>query len=152
MYKYLIFAAVIIWLVLIFVLSHQPATESSKLSGQVADVIGFIVEKVGSETGLKEQLTNHNVRKSAHFFIFLILGGLFITAFNSFGVTGWKGILASFVLCVLFAISDEVHQIFVDGRGAQLKDLKLDVAGASVGILFGYVIHWIRKRMKLARP
>lgn len=151
MYKYFIFAAVIIWLVLIFALSHQPATESSKLSREITEIIGFVVEKTGFETSNTEQLTNHQVRKSAHFFIFLVLGSLLMIAFNSFGVTGWKGMLASFVLCILFAISDETHQIFVDGRGAQVKDLKLDIAGASVGIVFVSVLLWARKWMKTTR-
>ncbi len=151
MFKYFIGAAVVIWLLLIFILSQQPATESSKLSQQVTDVISVIVEKVSSDTELKEKYTNHYIRKNAHFFIFLVLGGLLVTALNSFGVTGWKGILVSFVLCVLFAISDEAHQLFVAGRGAQIKDLKLDVAGASVGIIIVCVFRWIGKRIRLAK-
>ena len=125
MFKYFIGAAVVIWLLFIFILSQQPATESSKLSQQVTDVISVIVEKVSSDTELQEKYTNHYIRKNAHFFIFLVLGGLLVTALNSFGLTGWKGILGSFLLCVLFAIFDEAHQLFVAGRRSSNKGFKV---------------------------
>ena len=35
---------------------------------------------------------------------------------------------------MLYAISDEVHQLFVPGRGGQVKDIVIDSAGAIVGI------------------
>ena len=38
------------------------------------------------------------------------------------------------MFCSLYAISDEVHQLFVPGRGAQVKDVFIDIAGAAVGI------------------
>lgn len=34
----------------------------------------------------------------------------------------------------IFAITDETHQLFVQGRGAQLQDMLIDTAGAMVGI------------------
>ena len=38
------------------------------------------------------------------------------------------------IVCVLYAISDEVHQMFVPGRGPGIKDVLIDSAGATVGI------------------
>ncbi|PGY12090.1 VanZ family protein [Bacillus sp. AFS031507] len=38
-------------------------------------------------------------------------------------------------ICVLFAVSDEFHQLFVAGRGAQVKDVFNDSAGAMMGIV-----------------
>ena len=89
-YKYLMCATVIIWLLLIFILSHQPVAESSKLSQQVTDTIAAVIEKVNFNPEFKEKLTNYSIRKNVHFFIFLALGGLLMTAFTSFGMTGWK--------------------------------------------------------------
>ena len=40
----------------------------------------------------------------------------------------------SLLVCVLYAISDELHQLFVSGRGAQVKDVLIDSAGATVGV------------------
>ncbi|MGV8147186.1 MAG: VanZ family protein [Alkaliphilus sp.] len=39
------------------------------------------------------------------------------------------------LVCVLYAISDETHQIFVPGRSAQVSDILIDSVGAAVGIL-----------------
>lgn len=50
------------------------------------------------------------------------------------GVDRSKRIAIALLTCVLYAISDEVHQSFVPGRGAQVKDVLIDSAGAIVGI------------------
>ena len=51
----------------------------------------------------------------------------------------------SLFVCVLYAISDEVHQLFVSGRGAQVKDVLIDSAGAIVGVGLYLVISRIMK-------
>ena len=48
--------------------------------------------------------------------------------------SGGKKIAIALVVCILFAISDEFHQLFVPGRGAQVKDVLIDTAGAIVGM------------------
>ena len=35
---------------------------------------------------------------------------------------------------LIYSISDELHQILVPGRGAQIKDVVIDTAGAILGI------------------
>ncbi len=35
---------------------------------------------------------------------------------------------------ILYAVSDEVHQLFVPGRGGQLTDVIIDTAGAGAGL------------------
>ncbi|MFP5109854.1 VanZ family protein [Neobacillus sp. C211] len=50
-------------------------------------------------------------------------------------------------ICVLFAVSDEFHQLFVAGRGAQVKDVFIDSAGAIVGIvIYGIVNRFLSKK------
>lgn len=48
------------------------------------------------------------------------------------------------LICVLYAISDEVHQKFIPGRSGEVRDVIIDTAGASVGIsvylLFGMIV------------
>ncbi len=57
-----------------------------------------------------------------------------INAFRASGVYGYKGIAFALLVCVLYAISDEVHQMFVPGRGPGIKDVLIDSVGATVGI------------------
>lgn len=56
--------------------------------------------------------------------------------------TAWIFLLI-FAGCMLYALSDEFHQLFVPGRAFELSDLGLDATGISVGLL----IYWlIRQR------
>jgi len=54
-----------------------------------------------------------------------------------------KSFLAG-LICVGYAISDEIHQIFVPGRGPQIKDVLIDSGGAAVGI-FIWLVASIRR-------
>ena len=44
-------------------------------------------------------------------------------------------ILLGFLMAVLFALSDEFHQSFVEGRTSSLRDVAIDAAGAAFGLL-----------------
>ncbi|QEK13382.1 phosphotransbutyrylase [Crassaminicella thermophila] len=140
--KIIIFSwtAVFLWLVLIFYLSSQPAVQSDGLSKKVTKVIIENVGKVvplAGETSTTTDLVehfNHLVRKYAHFTLYFVLGILVMNGFRQSGVIGWRGFLFSLVFCMLYAASDEVHQVFVPGRGAQITDVFIDSFGAFVGI------------------
>ena len=55
------------------------------------------------------------------------------------GVVRYSGFGLALIICGVYAISDEVHQYFIEGRGPHLKDVLIDSAGAFVGIsLFGF--------------
>lgn len=47
---------------------------------------------------------------------------------------GPKPLAAAWAFCVAFACSDEFHQVFVDGRSAQIFDVCVDAAGALLGL------------------
>jgi VanZ family protein len=137
--------AVLLWLVLIFSLSAQPAVESNGLSIKVAQLI---IENVGRLVPLDIESNtitdlvlkfNHIVRKFAHFSIYFVLGLLVTNAFVRSGVRGFKAFIFSLVFCILYAVSDEVHQLFVPGRGAQVTDVLIDSLGALVGIEMCYL-------------
>lgn len=92
------------------------------------------------------------MRKSAHFIAYLILGFLVSHAMKNEASTGsfWKRRGASLLLCVAYAISDEVHQIFVPGRGPLLKDVLIDASGAALGIILylGASKLWLLRKNK----
>ena len=52
----------------------------------------------------------------------------------------YKAMALTFVICVLYAITDEYHQTFVAGRSGELRDVVIDSLGALLGILIYYVI------------
>lgn len=116
-----------IWMAIIFYLSHQPATSSNKLSSGITEWIIGMVEGVLPNLNFDLRALNHIIRKNAHFIAYFILGLLVVNA--------KKRIYLAFLICVLYAISDEFHQLFVPGRAGQIKDVFIDSAGALTGIL-----------------
>jgi len=82
---------------------------------------------------------HHFVRKTAHFVEYAMLGILawrvvrFDPAFASFSVRRrfWFALL----FCLLYASTDEFHQIFVPTRQPAVLDVMLDTCGASCGLL-----------------
>ena len=67
------------------------------------------------------------LRKAGHMTEFAILGALLLRALGRE--------LPAFVAGVAYAITDEVHQHFVEGRHASAFDVTLDAVGVAIGIL-----------------
>lgn len=100
-------------------------------------LIGYVLYSlsIGVRHALVPPDLHHFIRKNAHFFIYLILGVLVKYALNSTGISGFKSIVISLLICVAYAFTDEIHQLFVPGRGGQLSDVGIDSCGAGLGIL-----------------
>ena len=67
------------------------------------------------------------LRKIAHACEFAVLGALLLRALHDER--------AAFAAGVAYAISDEVHQLFVPGRVGSPLDVAIDSAGVAVGVL-----------------
>lgn len=125
---------VLLWMLLIFKFSNQAADKSNGLSIGVADIIinaikGFLPGEAFSTDNL-----NHIVRKAAHFTAYLILSILSCNALMQSGIKAVKNFISALGICVLYAASDEVHQLFISGRSGQPADVLIDSLGAVVGI------------------
>ena len=49
----------------------------------------------------------------------------------------------------LYAVTDEIHQLFVPGRSGQITDVILDSCGGLIGaVLSATILYLIRKRKK----
>jgi len=46
--------------------------------------------------------------------------------------------IVTLIFCFLYAVSDEVHQIFVPGRAFAVGDIIIDTLGAALGIIVIY--------------
>jgi VanZ family protein len=70
------------------------------------------------------------LRKLAHVTEYAILGGLLLRAVRHPGL--------ALGLAVLYAVSDEIHQSFVEGRHGAPLDVLIDTVGVLLGmLLFG---------------
>ena len=116
----------------IFSFSNQKADDSTKLSN---GLIRNTICKVNSNNCDKTiEKVFKPVRKSAHFCVYLILGLLVFNCFNF----NKKYILYSVIICLLYSISDEIHQIFVPGRSCEVFDVFIDTCGSFLGIISSY--------------
>lgn len=139
----------IIWMVIIFMFSNQNAKTSQATSDKIASDIVDTVEIISKKDipdGNKKKLisdTRFIIRKTAHFTLYLVLGILAHLVFSSYNVS--KPVIYSIIFCLLYACSDEVHQIFSDGRTAKLMDIFIDTCGGIVG---NFICHIIKKYKK----
>ncbi|MBO5332896.1 MAG: VanZ family protein [Clostridia bacterium] len=133
---------VVVCMGFIFSLSAQNGEESSDLSGSfVMAILEWL--KLDVDEGL--------LRTCAHCLEFM---GLSLLIFNATYATCEKKItpLIAFAGTVLYAITDEIHQIFVPGRAFQISDILVDSTGALIGIIASFIalkiILYITKRRK----
>ncbi|MBR3780829.1 MAG: VanZ family protein [Clostridia bacterium] len=126
-------AAVLLCMAVIFILSAQKGDESQKLSD---GIIVFSGLEFGSDF----------VRTCAHFLEYSGLAVLIYNAlFQTFGHT--KPIL-SVIMSSAYAVTDEIHQLFVEGRACQISDIIIDSAGAAAGIAALTLLIFIYKKIK----
>ena len=140
---------IILWMGLIFVLSNDTAEESSKKSdGLIVRCVQDIIKRDLS-TKEKEKVLKYlvkPVRKSAHFFLYFVLGILIINLFKSFELFNYKTIILAILLCFLYACSDEIHQLFIKGRSCEVRDILIDTIGSLSGISVYYLFSKISIR------
>lgn len=111
-------------MILIFWFSHKAAVQSQAQSDFFLFLLFF----------LKEDTARFMIRKLAHFSIYTLLG---ICVFSSFS-NPKRAFPGSFLICVLYACSDEFHQSFIPGRSCQTGDVLIDTCGACLGMFIAY--------------
>ena len=145
--------AVICWMAFIYSMSAQPAVESKKTSGGVAEIILKIFVRDYDELSEPEREAmieniQHFVRKSAHFCGYALLGILIINAFSHHICNPTIVFAISQLFGMTYAASDELHQHFVPGRSGEVKDVALDSCGVLFGILCFLMLILIIRRIK----
>lgn len=112
-------------------LSHQPASVSSGQSGVFVEQLHHIAPSVD------QQLLTFLVRKGAHIFAYFVLGILTFNALWRVDLSKLKfnyPVGLSIIVCALYAVSDEFHQLFVSGRSGELCDIIIDSCAAMAGV------------------
>ena len=54
-------------------------------------------------------------------------------------------------ICLLYASSDEIHQLFVPGRSGEVRDVMIDFSGAALGIALSTLVFLLICRIKKKR-
>ena len=148
----LAWVAMLFWMIVIFGFSAQTAEDSSAISGGlIRQVIETVMPDFSEMTAEKQEAIVESwqtvVRKMGHMAEYTVLGVLsWITMGFHFPRMRWRvGVAAGIGL--LYAITDEVHQIFVPDRGPGVLDVFIDFAGVCIGIAIAALItRWRQKR------
>lgn len=122
----------ITWMVIIFIFSQLPGDVSDEQSKLVVYIFNALGLDLNSYLG---DLANFAVRKGAHFTEYFIL---YILTLNVLILYMDKRKAWNFSLCFVFiyACSDELHQMFIPGRGPAFRDVLIDTSGGA----FAYIV------------
>lgn len=123
----------VVWLLVIWGQSLLPAAQSKGESGALL----LFVQRV------LPWMTEHLLRKVAHFTEYAVLGALSFCAFRFSS----RYALSAVLLCgMAAALTDETIQLFVPGRSGQVSDVWLDFAGYLCAVLVGLlIVKWKRR-------
>lgn len=139
------------WMTFIFCMSAQTASESSELSGGIVSKLIAVFLNQFDSLSSSSQATITNiitviVRKSAHFIEYFILGILSFLAARFYHKYKYKTkVIYSLAICVLYAMSDEIHQYFVPGRACRITDVCIDAAGSATAVALLATILYFKK-------
>lgn len=125
------YTLLIIWMIVIFIMSNQPASISDSQSGGILKGLAAMGINMDSIFG---DFANFVIRKTAHFFEYMILA-LFV--FNAFQLTfnTKKLLIMTIVFVFIYACTDEIHQLFVSGREGTIRDVIIDTCGGAAFLL-----------------
>jgi VanZ family protein len=134
---------------MIFFFSAQSGDESSKTStGLAVFFLNLAVPGFDGLTAAEKAVYFDKislfVRKAAHFTEFAMLGASLRLLFHALSLQ--RPVLIAWAAGTLYACTDELHQMFVDGRGAMWQDVCIDSAGVLTAVLL--VTLWLRWREK----
>lgn len=116
-------------------------------SSQNADSSALLSDEFKSFFGLKAGI--RLIRKCAHFLEFT---GLSVLIFNALYRSCKKlKPMLTFLLTAAYAVTDELHQLFVEGRACRMFDVFVDCLGALAGITALYVLMEIYRLLKARR-
>ena len=167
----------ILWMGFIFYNSSESGLESNNKSKSIINQILYDNDKdygvknilimsggksettdyIGDESGniayddyYNAYLQNINIilRKGAHLFEFLILAILVAWVMVSYEITGRRAVVYVLFIVLLYAVSDEFHQLFVPGRTARVQDILIDFIGGIIGTVIFYTL---KSKFKLSK-
>ena len=137
MKKYINIILLLVWMIFIFIMSHSSAIDSSNQSGLITNFLSNILNIYNTE------ILEIIIRKSAHLFEYIVLGILSINCLKDYKTN--KYVFISIIFCIVYACTDELHQLFIPGRSGNIVDIIIDTLGSIIGIT---LYNFIYKKLK----
>ena len=138
-FKNIYLTLVIIMMAVIFIHSAMQADLSLQESSGPAALLAKLLS-------LDPDSATTIVRKCGHFLEYLILGVLLFLWLSAAGSRhAWA---AALIIGIVYAVTDEIHQLFVPGRSCEVRDIFIDAAGVAAGVLVSYLVRTGSSRKK----
>lgn len=147
--------ACLLWMGFIFYQSSKTSQQSNKMSYEIVEYIEQFQKQENKienvEVSMNEDSefdfvkVNVFIRKSAHFFEFFILAILLRWVLIEYQVVGWKLVSYTLLGVLLYAMSDEFHQLFIEGRSARFLDIMVDFMGGATALLSIQFVFYLKQ-------
>ena len=143
----------------IFLFSSHDGELSTRDSYRTGEIIGEMFVEGYKEWTPDRKLVfleqiDHAVRKTAHFSEYALLAmlwfGTFLPALSQ--MFHFRPYALSWLLTALYAVTDELHQLFVAERAGSLKDVGIDSLGASAGLAAAFLLCLLLNKTIFRKP
>lgn len=145
--RIVLFILILTTFITIFRFSSQDGQTSSSLSKEVTEKVTKRINKIQNlEEAQKKNVLNRIekiIRKIAHFSLYTLVGILLMSLACTYEFTEFKRGGISFLIGLMYACLDELHQFFISERSAQITDVMIDSMGVLFGILLVMLIYKI---------
>lgn len=134
--KYMAWLPAAFMMAAIFWFSAQPADASTEMSDGVTRLLLRMAEAAGLMELSPERvyelcvLLSTPVRKCAHITEYAVLYLTVLFGLKHWGIQGNVRLRRALTVTVLYACTDEFHQLFVPGRAGMVTDVMIDSIGA----------------------
>lgn len=161
MKKFIFLFLVITWLVAIYSFSNMDSNKSNTKSKEAINKVvsgtikvkDEIENKINNTSNItsKEEINkitnklNLPLRKVVHSLEYLILF-ILILFFLKFKE---KNIIIASIFCLIYAITDEIHQLFVLNRTGQVLDVLIDMSGIIIVLIIYYSYKFVKEKRKV---
>lgn len=151
MKKYLLiinFILLIIWMGVIFNFSSDNGSTSSSKSERFLIKVVEIFKKDELSDVDKQEIINkygYLIRKCAHMFSYFILSILSFLLLYQILALKPITIFYTFIFCFIYAITDEIHQVFIPDRVGSIIDVLIDSCGSLIFLLLPTIRLIIKK-------
>ncbi len=136
-------AATIMIMLAIFYFSNQDGGRSSSMSEGIME--RFFSSFLEDASASQQEMLHTLIRKMGHFSIYFALGIAVINLIRCY--RNDKAFIFSTLICLAYAISDEIHQSFIAERSPAVTDVLIDLVGSLAAIsLTLLLIHLIKQR------
>ena len=124
----------IAWMMVIFLLSNDNGVQSSGKSDGIAYFIASKINVMDTDTLV------FIIRKTAHVTEYFILGILILNVLKDYNSICIKLVIITVLFCFSYAISDEVHQLFILNRSGKFSDVLIDTMGSLIGTYIYFLL------------